>query len=486
MNHTHTHGRRTGASRSALLVLATSQFLLVLDSAIVNVALPSMQVDLHFSPGGLTWVVNIYALLFGGLILLGGRLSDVVGARRVFLVGFMLFGLASAAGALAPTSAALVTARAVQGAGAALVAPAGLALTLILFAPGTSRNRALGMLGAAAGLGGASGAIVGGLLTEMLGWRAILWLNVPVVAVLLARGFSVLPSTPGTAKGRTLDLAGAVTATGAVIGLVYGLIRLSDSRLLSPPTVLPWAVAVVLAGAFVAVERRVSAPLVPPTIVRIRTLRGANTAIVFSSMAMMPMWFLLTVDLQQVHGFGPIKAGLGVLPTVAMLILLNSLAPRIIAAAGTKRPLVVGLFVAAAGLAWLSVLGGPGSGYLGDMLWPQLVTGMGFGLAFVAGTVTSTGDAPVEQSGVASGLLNTAQQVGGAVGLAILATVAAQAGNVEPAALSVDLSHAFLVAASFAAVAAGLAWALIPRPHQAESTRSFDGPVGTAVSTANG
>ena len=479
---------QVGAALWALPLLATAQFLLVLDSAIVNVALPSIQRDLHLTPGGVSWVVNAYALLFGGLLLLGGRLADVVGARRVFLAGLSVFGLASVAGALAPTGDLLVTARSLQGVGASLVAPGGMALALILFEPGPARNRALGMLGAASGLGGASGAVLGGVLVQAWGWPAVLWVNFPFVAAVLVLGPRVLPG-PSAAPARTLDVPGATAATVGLISLVYGLTGVAESGWTSTRTWLPLALAVMLALGFGAVERRARSPLVPSAVMGIRTLRGANAAVVLGSMAMMPMWFLLTVYLQQVRGFGPVAAGAGVLPTVVMLVLFNSLAPRIIARAGAKPPLVLGLAVAAAGLVWLSGLDGPHGGYVDDLLWPQLVVGTGFGLAFVAGTVTSTRDVPVELSGIASGLLNTAQQVGGAVGLAVLVSVASHVGSPNRVALTDDLSHGFVLAALFAALAAGLAWALLPgefrrprvRPLRAQEKASASAPVAASA-----
>ena len=455
MNH---HHRSLVIQTPALLLLATSQFLLVLDSAIVNVALPSMQDDLHFARGGVTWVVNAYGLLFGGLLLLGGRLADVKGARRVFVTGLGLFGLASVSGALASSAGALVVARAAQGAGAALVAPAGLALALILFTPGAARNRALGLMGAAAGLGGASGAVIGGVLTQTWGWPAVLWINLPIVVLLLGGARRYLPAAAAR-TGTSLDLPGAVTATAGMVAVVYGLAGASTTGWTTSRTLGSLALGLVLLGTFAITERRVRSPLVPSTLLRLPGIRGANTAAMLSAMAMLPMWFLLTVYLQRVKDYGPIAAGAGVLPTVVMLVAFNSVAPTVIARHGIKRPLVVGLLVAGAGLAWQSGLGG--HSYLVEMLGPQLVTGAGFGLAFVAGTVTATSDVPVEQSGIASGMVNTAQQLGGAIGLALLGAVAT-AGASDAMALQENLSRAFALASAFAFVAAFVAWTLIP------------------------
>lgn len=444
-------------ARAALTLLGATQFLLVLDSAIVNVALPSMQADLGFTSRGITWVVNAYALLFGGLLLFGGRLADVVGARRVFLGGVSLFTAASVAGALAHTAGALVAARAVQGIGAAMTAPAAMALVMTMFTAGQARNRALGAMGAAAGLGGASGALLGGLLTQTWGWPAILWINVPIGVLIVASAVRHLPTAvPPTARA-SLDLGGALTATGAVVALVYGLIGASGTGAPTGHAAVPVLAAALLVALFVRIERRVPDPLLPPSLLGVRGLRRANLTVLFSAMAMMPMWFLLTVYLQAVRGYGPVAAGAGVVPTVVMLVVFNSLAHRVIARVGLRTPLVLGLLVAAAGMAWTSDLG-PQMSFVGDLLWSQLLTGVGFGLAFVAGTVSATSQVPLERSGVAAGVYNTSQQVGGAIGLAVLAAVTAGAVGGDPTALTANLSLAFRVAAGFAAVAAATAW----------------------------
>ena len=265
MNHPLISGAARPA-RAALTLLAAAQFLLVLDSAIVNVALPSMQADLGFTSHGITWVVNGYALLFGGLLLFGGRLADVAGARRVFLGGVSLFAAASVAGALAQTASALVAARAAQGIGAAMTAPAAMALIMMLFPAGPARNRALGAMAAAAGLGGASGSILGGLLTEAWGWPAILWINVPIGVLVVTGALRQLPAAAPRTSWRSLDLGGAVTATGAVVALVYGLIGASGSGWLTGRAVVPLLAAVLLAALFVTIERRVADPLLPPSL----------------------------------------------------------------------------------------------------------------------------------------------------------------------------------------------------------------------------
>ena len=383
----------------------------MLDSAIVNVALPSIQTDLGFTSRGITWVVNTYALLFGGLLLLGGRLADVFGARRVFLSGVSVFAAASVAGALARTPGALVAARAVQGIGAALTAPAAMALVMMMFTEGRTRNRALGAMGAAAGLGGASGSLLGGLLTQGWGWPAILWINLPIGVLIVAVAARRIPAAAPRTSRVSVDLVGAVTATGAVVALVYGLIAASEAGSPTGMAVMPLLVAALLVALFFTIERRGADPLLPPALIGSRGLRGANITVPFTSMAMMPMWFLLTVYLQSVRGYGPVAAGARVIPTVVALVVFTSLAHRVIARVGVRAPLVVGLLVAAAGMAWTSDLD-PQASFVGDLVWSQLLTGVGFGLAFVAGTVTATSQVPRASSGVAAGAYNTSQQVG--------------------------------------------------------------------------
>lgn len=342
------------------------------------------------------------AAALGGLLLFGGRLADVAGARRVFLGGVSLFAAASVAGALAQTAGALVAARATQGIGAAMTAPAAMALIMMLFPAGPARNRALGAMAAAAGLGGASGSILGGLLTEAWGWPAILWINVPIGVLIVTGALRQLPAAAPRPSRRSLDLGGAVTATGAVVALVYGLIGASETRWLTGRAVVPLLAAALLAALFVTIERRIADPLLPPSLLGVPGLRGANVTVLFSAMAMMPTWFLLTVYLQAVRGYPPTAAGAAVIPTVVMLVVFNSLAPRVIARVGVRTPLALGLLVAATGMAWTSDLG-PQASFVGDLLCSQLLTG--FGLAFVAGTVSATSQVPLEHSGIAAGAL---------------------------------------------------------------------------------
>lgn len=465
--------RVAGGARVALALLATSQFLLILDAGIVNVALPSIERDLGFAPQDLSWVVNGYVLTFGGLLLLGGRLADLAGRRRLFIIGVALFAAASLAGALAPAATWLVAARAVQGAGAALAAPAALALLMTLFGEGPQRARALAVFGVVAGLGGASGSLLGGVLTELVGWRAVLWINVPIGAAMIALAPRSLPDGRGPDRDRDrggrFDLVGAVTVTAGLGLLVYAFVQAAEAGWASPATLALVGMSAVLLAGFVVIEWRAANPMLPLGLFRLRLLRGANVVMAFLTMAIMPMFFLLSVYLQRVYGWGPVGTGLGFLPIVATMIAFNRVAPAVVARLGLRTTLAVGLFVSGVGLAWLSRLAGPEGNYLTDLLAPGVVTGVGFGLAFVAAMVAATTGAPESLSGLAAGLVNTSQQVGTALGIAALVSLsAAQAaahaagGATYPAALTGGLSVALLAAAGIAAAGGVLAVLLIP------------------------
>lgn len=445
-----------------LAVLAVTQFLLILDAAIVNVALASIGSDLDASPTALTWVVNAYVLTFGGLLLLGGRLADLVGARRVFVVGVLVFAAASLAGALAPDQGWLVGARAAQGAGAALAAPAVLALAMTGYPAGPARHRVLGVLGATAGAGGAGGLLLGGLLTQTLGWRSVLWVNVPVAAVVVLGAALALPADDAPAGSRRgFDAAGALTATAGLSALVYAVVGAPGAGWASPTTLALLLVAALLVAGFWAREARAAYPLVPPGFLR---LPGVGAAVAVSALtlsAMFPMWFLLALESQDVRGYSPLRTGLAILPLVAVLVALNARTAPVVARFGTRGPVTVGLLLAAFGLAWFSRMTPDGS-YLAEWVGPSLLTGTGFGLAYVATIVAATAGVPDRQAGLVSGVLNTAQQLGGAVGLAValsLATAAADLGSAaaERAARADGYAAGLLVTAGLALLAAVVA-----------------------------
>jgi EmrB/QacA subfamily drug resistance transporter len=409
--------------RRVLALLATTQFLLILDSAIVNVALASIGGDLHVPAGTLTWVVNGYVLAFGGLLLLGGRLADIAGARRVLVAGVATFALSSLAGAVAQGAAWLITARVVQGAGASLAGPAVLGLVMRHFRDDTQRASALGVIAAMAGAGGAAGLVLGGTLTQWFGWRAVLFINVPVSVVLVASALVLVPGDRPARGGTRFDLLGAVTVTAGLSALVYAVLGAGTAGWTSPRTLMAAAASGALLAAFAVVENRASAPLVPWGFLRHPAVRAGNPVAALLSAAMFPMWFLLAMFDQRALGFTPLRTGLAILPLVGVLVVANTVAPRLLAHVRPRVLVAVGLLVAAAGLAWMS-RASIDAGWVDGLLVPSLVTGAGFGVSFVPLMAVATADVPPDKSGLASGIVNVAQQLGGAVGLAALMSVA--------------------------------------------------------------
>ena len=459
----------SGRSKSlALVLLAATQFVVVLDAAIVNVALPSIGKALDFSRDDLSWVVNAYTLVFGGFLLLGGRLADLFGRRRMFMGGLVLFSLASLLGGLAQSSTWLIAARAAQGLGAAIVSPAALSLVMTTFAEGAERNRALGVWGAVAGSGGAAGVLLGGVLTQYLGWEWVLFVNVPIGLAAAALAPRLLIESREQDATRAFDLAGAITVTGGLALLVYALVDANRVGWGSTETIVRLAIAAVLLGSFVVIETRAKRPLVPFSIFRLRTLRGANAVGLLIGMALFSMFFFISLYLQEVLGYSALKAGLAYLPLALTIIVSAGAASALVTRIGFKPTLIAGMVLIAVALVWFAQVSTGGT-YLGDVLGPSLVVAVGLGFAFVPVTIAATTGVPAEESGLASGLINTAQQVGGALGLAILATVASgrtdkviSSGQHNPAvALTEGFQSAFLVGAGFAAVGAILAAVLI-------------------------
>ncbi|MEV5831838.1 MFS transporter [Spirillospora sp. NPDC052242] len=461
-----THASRRGL---ALALLAATQFVLVLDASIVGVAMPSIGADLGFAPDDLSWVANAYTLTFGGLLLLGGRTADLVGRRRMFVVGMALFAAASLAGGLAANAGMLVAARAGQGIGAALVSPAALSLVMTVFPAGPGRNRAMGVFGAVAGAGGAAGSILGGMLTEWLGWQATLYVNVPLAALAIVLAPRLLPeASDRTARG--FDLPGALTATGGLALLVYTVVEADDAGWTSPRTLGTGALALALLALFAAVEARAAHPLVPLRIFRQPMLRGSNVIALLTLAAMAPLFFFLTFYMQQVLGFAPVEAGLAQLPLALAIATTAGAAGALIARAGLRVAMAAALTVTGAGLAWFSRMSPDGS-FAADVLGPTLLIGVGAGLAFVTTTVGATTGTRPEQAGLASGLFNTAQQFGGSLGLAAVVAISTGrtadvlAGGERAAAVALTEGYrAGMLAAAAVALAAGLlAAVLVPR-----------------------
>jgi len=449
----------------ALALLSVTQFLVVLDASIMNIALPAIGRELGATTQTLSWVINAYVLAFGGLLLLGGRLADLLGRRRVLIAGLLVFGAASLAGGLAGGTDQLIAARALQGLGAAALAPAALSLVTGLFAEGRERNRALGVWGAVAGSGGVAGVLLGGVLTSALGWEWVLFVNVPVVVVAALLAPRLLPESRRPSNGARLDVVGAVTVTAGTVAGVYALVQAPSAGWSSVRTLGLLAAAAALLAAFVVVERRVADPLLPLDVFRSASVRGANAAMIGLSAAMFGLFFVLSLYLQQVLGYSAVRAGVSQLPLAGTLVLLAGAAGAWVQRLGVKPVLLTGLSLFSAGLAWFSRIGVDGT-FLTDVLGPSLLVGAGLALSFVAVTIASVSGVPDDRHGLASGLVNSSQQIGGALGLAVLIAVAesrtSSSGSTGLAAVNDGFAAALLVAAGAAALALLLTAALLP------------------------
>jgi EmrB/QacA subfamily drug resistance transporter len=410
----------------ALAVIAVAQLMVVLDVAIVNVALPSIQRELRFSAADLEWVVNAYAIAFGGLLLLGGRSGDLFGRLRVFVAGSLLFTAGSLAGGLATTATLLVAARAAQGVGAAIMAPTALSLLADTFPEGASRNRALGVYSGVSAGGGALGLLLGGVIATYLSWRWILFVNVPVGVALALVAPRVLSAGPGR-PGR-LDLPGAATVTAGAALLVYGLSRAATHGWSDGGTVASLAAAAVLLVAFVVIEARSRQPLLPLRVLANRARSGAYVVSLAIGAALSGMLFLLTLYLQNVLGFTPLQAGLAFLPTAVGVVIGAGLTARLLGRLGPRVPMVAGPLLVAAGMLWLSRITPHGS-YLVEVLGPLLVLALGLGQVFVSTSTLAISGVDPGASGLASALLNAGRQLGGSLGIAVMGTIAAQAGG---------------------------------------------------------
>ncbi|MFL5899433.1 MAG: MFS transporter [Solirubrobacterales bacterium] len=437
----------------ALILLCSAQFVVVLDASIVNVALPTIGEALDFTESSLPWVVNAYVLTFGGFLLLGGRLADLLGRRRVFMFGLVLFALASLAGGLASSSGQLIAARAVQGLGAAILSPAALSIVATTFRDGAERNKALGIWGAVAGSGGAAGVLLGGVLTEGLGWEWVLWVNVPIGIAAAAIAPALIAESRNEDDVRHFDLAGATTITLGLSAFVFALLDAEDAGWGSAQTIGTLVASAVLLTAFVAIERRSRAPLVPFSIFRIRTITGANVVGILVGASLFSMFFFISLYMQQVLGYTPIHAGLSYLPLAVSIILSAGIASSLVTRVGFKPILATGMLLITAGLLWFSQISTHGS-FLADILGPSLLAAIGLGFAFVPVTIAAVSGVEDREQGLASGLINTSQQVGGALGLAALAAVANSTigDSHDPVVLTEGFQTAFLVGAAFAAL----------------------------------
>jgi EmrB/QacA subfamily drug resistance transporter len=406
-----------------LVLVCLAQFMVVLDATIVNVALPSIQADLGMSESSLQWIVNAYALLFGGFLLLGGRAGDLIGRKRVFLGGLVLFTVASLLCALATGETTLIVARGLQGLGAALVSPAALSIVTTTFAEGAERTKALGVWAAIAVGGGAVGLVLGGFLVDVLSWPWIFFVNVPVGIAAFLVSLRYVPESKDEHMHKSFDLAGAASVTGGLIALVYGIVRSSESGWGSTEVIGFLALAAVLLVAFVVIERRSAEPLVRLSIFSVRTVRGANAAMFVVAAGLFAMFFFNTLYVQRVLGFSPLEAGFAFVPFTAGVIIGAGLSQRLVPALGAREVPLIGAALGAVGLLLFLRLT-PESSYLTDLLPGIMLTSIGMGLVFVPITLIATSGIPNDDAGLASGLFNTSQQIGGALGLALLSTLA--------------------------------------------------------------
>jgi EmrB/QacA subfamily drug resistance transporter len=444
----------------ALALLCSAYFMVILDVSIVNVALPSIQTDLHFSPGDLQWVLSAYALTFGGFLLLGGRAADLLGRRRVFMGGLALFTVASLVCGLSTSEGMLIAARAVQGLGAAILSPAALSIITTTFEEGSERNKALGIWGAMGGTGAAFGVLMGGILTKALGWEWIFFVNVPIGIFAFAFTRSVVRESRAGHAGRQFDAAGAVLITSALSLLVYALTQANRVGWTSARTIGILVASAVLHAAFIAVEHRSRDPLVPLGIfARLRTLTGANVVSFLVGGLTFAMFFMLSLYMQQVLGLSALQTGTGYLAVALTAIASSGVAQALVTRAGVKPVLIVGVILMGLGNVWFTQVSADGS-YWVDLLPGFFAIGVGLGFSFVPLSIAALAGVEPQEAGLASGLFNTSQQIGGALGVAIFSTVSTdrastllKEGESQAAALTGGFTLAFWVAVGFAAAA---------------------------------
>jgi EmrB/QacA subfamily drug resistance transporter len=429
-----------------LVLICIAQFMVILDATIVNVALPSIQKDLNLSEANLQWIVNAYALVFGGFLLLGGRAGDLLGRKRLFLVGLVVFTAASLLNGLASSEGMLIASRALQGFGAALISPAALSIISTTFEEGAERAKALGVWAAIAIGGSAVGLVLGGFLVQYFSWPWIFYVNVPVGIVAFILSLRLVPESRDLTGHRSYDIAGAVTVTGGLMTLVYAIVDAQSAGWGSTKTITTFAIAAILLVAFVVIETRAKAPLVRLSIFRIRSLSIANVVMFLAASGIFAMFFFNTLYLQRVLGYGPLKAGLAFLPFTAGIMVSAGLASAFAPRVGVRLVAAIGLILTTGGLLLLTQLPVDGT-YVADVLPAILLSSLGMGAVFMPLTLIATTGLKNEDQGLASGLFNTSQQIGGALGLAVLSTIAASksasAGGSQANALVVGFHWAF-------------------------------------------
>ncbi|WP_327314667.1 DHA2 family efflux MFS transporter permease subunit [Streptomyces sp. NBC_01235] len=455
---------RTPPPAWLLVALACAgQFLVVLDVSVVNVALPSIRADLGMSASGLQWVVNAYSIAFAGFMLLGGRAGDLYGRKRMFLTGLALFTLASMAGGLAQDGRLLLLARAVQGLGAAVLAPATLTIVTSAVPEGAARARAIATWTAVGAGGGAAGGLVGGVLVDLMSWRWVLLINVPVGVLVLAGSLRWLVESRA-GDGRRPDLPGALLVTAGLATLAYGISQTEAEGWTASAALVPLAAGLALIGLFLAVEARTAAPLMPLGLFRLRAVSAANAAMFVNGSAMFSMWFFMTLYAQNALGYTPLEAGLALVPSSLAIVLGSKLAPRLMRTAGARTVATLGTLVAAAGFGWQSTMRADG-GYVTGIMVPGVLMMLGAGLSSTPLASLATSGAAPGEAGLVSGLVNTSRTMGGSLGLAVLSTLAASrtAGRGTPEALTAGYALAFRTGTAVLLVGALLMLVWLPR-----------------------
>jgi EmrB/QacA subfamily drug resistance transporter len=455
-----------------LAVVCIAQFMVILDISIVNVALPDMQRDLHMSQNGLAWVLNAFTLTFAGFLLLGGRAADLWGRRRLFLIGVALFSATSLIGGLAQTGGQLIAARGLQGLGGAVLSPATLTILTTTFTEPRARARALGMWSAVAGAGGATGVLAGGVLTDLLSWRWILFINVPIGLLVLAVARFAITESRAEGERPTLDWAGALTITGGLVALVYGVVSTDQHAWGSRDVVGYLLLGAALVGLFVVVESRHRHPLVPLRLFRSRALTAANLIMVLIGAVMFSVFFFLTQFLQDVQGFSPLRTGFAFLPMPLAIIVGTQLSSRLLGRVPARTLLVVGPLISAVGLLLLGRMH-TDSSYALHVGIPGAIITFGIGMSFVPVTMAANTGVERRDAGLASGLINTTRQIGGSLGLAVLLTIAAArthalAGSGAGVAQTAGFDRTFTVSAAFMVAAAVIALVMLARPRRSE------------------
>lgn len=481
---TSTETQGTATRWWALALIATAQFMVIMDTSIIGVALPRMQADLGFTQHNLSWVFNAYVVAFGGLLLLGGRLSDLFGARRLFGAGWFVLLVGSLVAGLAGNVGVELTGRAMQGVGAALIAPSALTLLMMLFGGNPKElTKALALYGAAAPAGGTAGVFLGGVITEYVSWPWVFYINIPIAVIALIGTRALMPA--GAMGGRgSVDFVGALTVTLGLAAAVYGIVRAPEVGWEAGETWLALGIAAVLLVTFVVSQAVSRAPLMRLSIFRTPNLSAANLAQVLLGGAWIPMWFFLNLYLQQVLGYTAFPSGAALLPMTALIMIgMIVLAPRVMARFGPKVPIVVGLMILAIGLGWLSLIHADGS-FLADVLPASLVAALGMSLAFIPSLGTAISAARPEEGGLAAGIVNTSYQVGSALGLAAMTAVAAAYGADQlgdAPALTDGFSAAFLGAGGIALAGAIFALITLRTPPAAAEPAPAESGVDAAV-----